>query len=129
MAHPNEDLIRRGYDAFARGDLDTLRGLFADDIVWHAGGNNPLSGDYRGQDEVFGFFGRIGQETGGTFRIDIHDVLGNDEHVVVLSTTSAERAGRSLSDNNVGVYHVTDGRVTEAWFHATDQAAVDAFWS
>ncbi len=28
MAHPNEELIRRGYDAFARGDMDTLRELF-----------------------------------------------------------------------------------------------------
>jgi hypothetical protein len=25
MGHPNEDLIRRGYDAFSRGDMQTLR--------------------------------------------------------------------------------------------------------
>jgi len=35
MAHPNEDLVRRGYDAFARGDMDTLRELFDPGIVWH----------------------------------------------------------------------------------------------
>jgi len=28
MGHPNKDLIRRGYDAFRRGDMDTLRALF-----------------------------------------------------------------------------------------------------
>ena len=38
MGHPNEDLIRRGYDAFSRGDMDTLRELYHPDIVWHAPG-------------------------------------------------------------------------------------------
>jgi ketosteroid isomerase-like protein len=28
MGHPNEDLIRRGYDAFSTGDMDTLRELY-----------------------------------------------------------------------------------------------------
>jgi ketosteroid isomerase-like protein len=28
MGHPNEDLVRRGYDAFSRGDMQTLRELF-----------------------------------------------------------------------------------------------------
>ena len=27
MGHPNEDLIRRGYDAFSSGDMQTLREL------------------------------------------------------------------------------------------------------
>ena len=31
MAHPNEDLVRRGYEAFATGDMATLNELFADD--------------------------------------------------------------------------------------------------
>ena len=25
MAHPNEELARRGYDAFSNGDIDALR--------------------------------------------------------------------------------------------------------
>ena len=28
MAHPNEELVRRGYEAFAKGDMETLRELF-----------------------------------------------------------------------------------------------------
>jgi ketosteroid isomerase-like protein len=36
MGHPNEDLIRRSYDAFSRGDMDTLRELLHPDIIWHA---------------------------------------------------------------------------------------------
>ena len=34
--HPNVELARRGYDAFAKGDLATLTELIADDATWHA---------------------------------------------------------------------------------------------
>ena len=65
MAHPNEDLIRQGYEAFGKGDMDTIRKLFADDIVWHAPGRNPMSGDYRGVDDVLAFFGKTIELSGG----------------------------------------------------------------
>ena len=35
MAHPNEELIRGGYEAFAKGDLAEVLKRFADDIAWH----------------------------------------------------------------------------------------------
>src|SRR5205814_2780451 len=59
VAHPNEELLRTGYDAFSKGDMDSIRGLFADDIVWHSPGRNPLAGDFRGVDEVLQTFGKV----------------------------------------------------------------------
>lgn len=129
MAHPNEDLVRRGFAAFGTGDMATLAELFADDIAWHAGGRSPVAGDYKGKDEVFGFFARLAERSGGTFRIDIHDVLANDQHVVALTMGTAEREGKRLSDNGVQIFHVKDGKVTESWFHPGDQYADDEFWS
>ena len=78
MAHPNEDLLRQGYQAFATDDIDTVLSLFAQDIVWHMAGTSQLAGDYRGHQQVVGFFGRIMELSGGTFRLDIHDVLAVD---------------------------------------------------
>ena len=31
--HPNGELIQRGFDAFASGDMETINGLFSDDIT------------------------------------------------------------------------------------------------
>ena len=45
MAHPNEDLLRRGYAAFGAADLDTVFSVLADNIAWHNGGSNQLTGD------------------------------------------------------------------------------------
>ena len=52
MAHPNEDLLRRGYEAFAAGDIDTVLSLFAHEIAWQSGGSNQTSGEYHGHQEV-----------------------------------------------------------------------------
>ena len=50
-------------------------------------------------------------------------MLANDEHVVALTTGTAERAGKRLNDNGVQIFHVKDGKVTETWFHPGDQYA------
>ena len=129
MAHPNEDLVRRGFAAFATGDMATLNDLLADDVVWHVGGRSMITGDYKGKPEVFGFFGQLATGTAGTFHLEIHDILANDEHAVGLVTVSGERAGKKLNDNGVQIFHVKGGKVTETWFHPNDQYAADDFWS
>ena len=68
MAHPNEDLIRRGYEAFNKGDAATLRELFDPEIVWHFPGRSVLAGDHRGTDAVLGFFGRTQELTAAPSR-------------------------------------------------------------
>jgi ketosteroid isomerase-like protein len=49
MAHPNEELVRSAFDAFAKGDVDTLRESMDQDAVWYVPGRNQLSGDHRGR--------------------------------------------------------------------------------
>jgi ketosteroid isomerase-like protein len=64
MAHPNEELTRRAYDAFSRDDVDTLRQVFADDAVFHEPGRNSDSGGHQGIDQILAFLGcsRSGRE-------------------------------------------------------------------
>lgn len=128
MAHPNEELVRRGYAAFGSGDMATLDQLFADDIVWHAPGRNQLSGTFRGKQEVFDSFKKTFELTGGTFKLDIHAILVDDEHAAVLVTATGEHDGRTLHDNSVQIFHIKDGKVTEQWLHPGDQYASDEFW-
>jgi uncharacterized protein len=124
--HPNEDLLMREYDAFAREDLTSLDEIFADDIVYHVPGHNPFSGDYRGKEAVYELFR---QDRHASFRSEIHDILANDRHAAALTVVHGARQGRVLEDITVHVVHVVDGRITEAWFLPGDQAASDAFWS
>ena len=38
--HPNVEMIRQGYEAFARGDMSALADLAADEVVWHVPGDH-----------------------------------------------------------------------------------------
>ena len=41
--HPDVELSRRGYDAFAKGDMATLTELIADDVVRILRGDKPVN--------------------------------------------------------------------------------------
>lgn len=129
MAHPNEDRIRKGYEAFSTGNFQALDEIFAEDILWHVGGRNPLTGDYKGRQEVYGFFAKLGGNSGGTFRLEIHDVLANDHHGVAFVHTSAQREGRMLDDNTLHAFELEGGKVKEFWGYPGDTYAADEFWS
>jgi uncharacterized protein len=124
--HPNEELLRREYEAFAREDLAALDEIFADEIVYHVPGHNPFAGNYHGKASVFRLFQ---EDRRASFRSEIHDVLASDRHAVALTFVHGERGGHALEDITVHVVHVVGGKITEAWFFPGDQAASDEFWS
>jgi len=129
MARTNGALIQSAYDAFFRGDVETAIASFADDILWHVPGRGPLSRDYRGHAEVLGFFGHFNELSGGTFRVQVEEVLAQGDRVVVLCTESAQRGGRSWSSPQVHVWTVKNGKATVFWQYQGDQQAEDEFWS
>ena len=129
-AEENAAAIRRGYEAFNSGDMDTLTELFDEGAVWHVPGRSSLAGDHQGRDAAFAYFGRLGQETGGTFQAVLQHLFADDEdRVVGVQTNSAERDGKRLSVDACLVFQLKDGRVTEAWEHYRDLYAWDEFWS
>jgi len=128
MAHPNADLVRKGFEAFATGDMATLDQLMADDAKWHASGRTPVSGDFEGKEAIFGTFARIGQET-DSLQQDIHAILADDEHAVALVNATLTRGGKTLTAQQVFVFHVTGGKATEVWVAPLDPYAADEFWT
>jgi ketosteroid isomerase-like protein len=123
--HPNVARIRDVYAAFATGDFAVLNDVFAEDLLWHDLGRNQLSGEYRGREVVFGFFGKVMEVTEGSFHVDLHAVLADDEHGVALVVLTASRGGRTIKVNAVNVMHLRDGKVVEVWAVPTDQYAFD----
>jgi hypothetical protein len=125
----NAGLIRGAYEDFARGDMDAVLALFADDILWHVPGRGPLSRDYRGRSEVLGFFEQFTKLSGGSFQIELHDVLAKGDTVVALVTESAQRGGRTWSSPQVHVWTIRGGRIECFWQYQGDQQTEDEFWS
>jgi ketosteroid isomerase-like protein len=130
VAHPNEARFREGYELFGKGDLETLRrDFFTEDTVWHTAGNNALTGDAVGIDAVMENFMKTFQLSGGSFKTEIHDVLANDDHGVVIGNASAERDGKMYEWKYTHVVHFKDGKVSESWVMTDEPNQPDAVFA
>lgn len=129
MAHPNEDIIRSGYDALNAGDMDTFLSYHHEDFVLHYPGRSRFSGEHNGRDGFAALLEQQSEVIGGPPQIELHDVVANDSHAIALQTFRAERDGRSIEDHSVLVFHMRDGKVADIWIHPQDQYAQDEFWA
>ena len=129
-ADENVAIMRRAYEAFNTGQIETLNEIFDDSIVWHLPGRSSMANDYQGRDATFAYFGQIGQETGGTFQAELQQLFaGDDGRVIGLQRSTADRGGKHLDVGNCIVFQLTDGRVTDGREHFNDLYAWDEFWS
>lgn len=86
----NLDIVRRGYEAFGRGDLDGLVRLFDENIEWTSPGPEdlPTSGTRRGAAAVRDFFGSVG----ALFqfeRFEPREFIAQGDRVIVLGEDRA----------------------------------------
>jgi ketosteroid isomerase-like protein len=126
----NAAIVRRAYEAFNTADMDTLTEIFDESISWHTPGRGSFSGDRKNREETLSFFGRLGQETGGTFRAELRHMAEDDEGIVVgIQTSTGDRDGKHLEVGNCIVFELEDGRVTDGREHFHDLYAWDEFWS
>jgi ketosteroid isomerase-like protein len=129
MTESNAAIIRKAYHDFEQGNIAAVFASFDHGITWHIPGHSPLSGDYRGHDQIGGFFRCTMELSGGAFSIDVHNVLAEDDLVVVLATVNAQRNGVSASFPEVHVWRMRDGKAIEFREYQGDEQREDRFWS
>ena len=129
-ADGNVAIMQRAYDAFNAADMDTLIELFDESAVWHLPGRSSMANDYQGRDATFAYFALLGQETGGTFQAELQQLLADDDdRVVGIHRSTAEREGKHLDVGDCIVFQLKDGRITDGREHFHDLYAWDEFWS
>ena len=130
---PNVALVRRSYDAFARGDMAAVVADFHHDIEWHQAQGLPHGGLYRGRAEVErAIFAPLEDEWWDEFEATPNEVLDAGAEVVVLGryTGRAKATGRRLDVPFVHVWSVRDGKAirfrqfldTAGWVEALGSA-------
>ena len=128
------DLLGRLHAAqgafYAGGPDGPLREVLAEDVEWHVPGRNAIAGDYRGIEAVLAYFARRRDLAQRSFRMLPGEVLvGDGEHVAVLTDGVAEIGGREERWSTVGLYRVSGGRVAACWLLPLDAAAFDRIWA
>ena len=98
------DEMRKRYDAFNQGDIETATELWADDFVWQGSNSTDLpgGGEHRGKEEAL----RVLSEAVGAwdeFSLTADEFLENGDTVVVLGHTDVKKGGDSAQ---VPVVHI-----------------------
>ena len=97
MEHPNATRMRRTVEAFTSGDIPGLLEGFAEDVVWYAPGDSPVSGTFHGREGVMQFFSGMNEASGGSMNVQVDDALGGERYVTIFLNISAERHDEHLS--------------------------------
>ncbi len=113
----NVDLMQKGYDAFARGDLETIRSIWHDDIEWQGPDYDPLpqAGHYEGPDAIFEMFGRL-PEHWDDFRVTLDEWVEQGDTVIALGHTEGrgKSTGEQVKVPFAHVWRIRDGKVERA---------------
>jgi len=123
-----ESLVRRLYQDFESGDLDLLAVVMAQNVVWHEPGRSSLAGDYKGPGAVLNFLGQLKALSGGTFKIEVLDVLSKPDRAVVFQRETATRNGKTLDVIAALDFEIHHEKVTEVTVYQADTYQFDEFW-
>lgn len=113
----NIALIRRGYEAFSAGDIETIMTLFDDDIEWVQPGGSAISGTYHGKAEFTEFLGKLA-EKGAT--VKLNSLIADGDAVVAFTEVTL---GEDTA-HDADVFTVRDGKTVHAQIY-TDTAIME----
>jgi ketosteroid isomerase-like protein len=110
------ETIRRGQEAFNRGDLSTSREWVAEDVEWHPTESFPgVEGVYRGPDAMDRWMETIRAEW-QEFEVSLDDVLHNEGDVLIITERLRGRGRESGAEVEMRIFAVyrfnSEGKVT-----------------
>lgn len=126
----NIDLVKQGYDAFAKGDIPRLLGYFAQDIEWTLPEVEGIAftGKRRGLSQVAEFFKLMdGAQDTREFLAD--EYIAQGDRVVVLGhcTYTVKATGADYSDAWTHVFTIKNGKVSSFREYSDTHKAALAF--
>ena len=128
VSEEDVEAIGKLYTALQERDVPALRKAFAH-ATYHVPGNNKVSGSYHGSDAIMGLFEKTMVLTDGTLSFELHDLVGGENHVVMLDRSRGTRKGRHLDQSRIVICHIEDGITTDVWLVVEDEYDFDEFWS
>jgi uncharacterized protein len=124
----NVDEARAAYEAFGRGDLESLSDGFAEDAEWVTSDELPLGGVTRGRDAILQNFAQIPNYF-SEFRVEPSNFIEAGDHVVVTGTQRATGKGGSFEAPFIHLLEYRDGKVVRGEFHGDSAKALKAIGS
>lgn len=124
----NIEILKKGYQYFAEGNVEAVLGLFHPDIEWNECKGFPFvtgDGTYNGPQAVAeGVFAKIPEYYDG-FSVDIKELFGSGDRVVMegFYVGTWKPTGKSFRANATHIWTVKNGLAVR-FFQAVDTATI-----
>jgi hypothetical protein len=128
IEHPNSLLVHHCLQAANEGDRQTLRALWAPDIVWHVKGASPWQGDIKGADNVLEHLATIGSIGLTGVRTEVEDVMVSNERASMICHTHAEIGDRILDADFLVIADIFSRRIQSITSVPIDPDRLAEFW-
>jgi ketosteroid isomerase-like protein len=127
MSEENADIVRRGYDAFDRRDLETLAEIVSDDfeldISSHPIPDFPNTGV--GRDHLFRFFATY-LSGFSEYEITVTELVQAGDMVVALLHDKAKLGNATVERDLAHIWTINSGRAVRVQAFTTHEAALEA---
>jgi len=104
-------------------------GCLTEDVVWRYPGRNPLSGEYRGKEDVAGFFRGLRELTGGNFSSETERIMVDEDSAFVHELPRGTMKGKPLEWRTVLMFRLRDGKIAEVEVFQNVQHELDEWWN
>jgi ketosteroid isomerase-like protein len=115
MREEDLEALRRGYEAWNHGDVESVLGLVHPEMAWSPGEEAPEAGRFTGRDG-FAAFITSWSESFDEFRLEPEEMTAVGDCVIVVLRQSGRGAGSGieLDIRTVHVWTIRDGQAV-AW--------------
>ncbi|MBF9221937.1 nuclear transport factor 2 family protein [Hymenobacter ruricola] len=116
--------------AVQHGQFDKVGAALHPQVQWSQPGRNRLSGLKHSREEVFGMVGQMQELTAGSLVLTAADLMSVNGNRVACRVhwKAAQPPGAVLNVDNIDVYTVENGLITQVQVFSADAAQEDAFW-
>ncbi|MET9433694.1 nuclear transport factor 2 family protein [Streptomyces sp. NPDC006551] len=127
--HPDAVLVRKGYEAFSKGDMETLGSLMTGDCTQFSPGQSQVSGHHKGRDNIIDHERELFELSNGTMRVELEGVYPDGRgHVMSAHKWFAERGDRGIEMKGGIFFTIVGGKITDIDECVEDIDQADAFW-
>jgi len=91
----NKQQAEAAYRAFSEGDAAGAMANMDDGVVWTVRGDNPLTGTYKGKEEIGGLWAKFAEKG---VKTEPHDFVADGDKVVVLTTAGIDGESTEAAD-------------------------------
>ena len=113
---------------FTEGNFIGVLDACSDKMTFQIPGKSPLAGKFNKTNFLSGFALKAKELSGGTYQLEVHDMMATDQHATVLCSSKLTTDGKTVELRAVHVWRFEHG-VPIAWYeYPRDLYQFDEAW-